>query len=748
MKFTYTKFGILKEVQTSPPYWHIVNEEGSKVSINYRQYARGQGFLDKLNELVGHPVVYRTTRRDESRGETGEWPSDHWFSDVFLDDGLSHNWPKEGDKETVQTIVELRLEMKRAAKRAERELKDAQEQRDFDQKQTEGMLKFESDIEAMPYNDYVAKMNTDEIFRGIYEQYVKWKSDRLRTDQERRIKERVSSEKVEPTQRKTIAEKYEWHYIGKIGTFESDPEGNLKVWGEEYGQWYHFAFPDHVFFRTLQLAKLPTLQKHNVWALIDDDNEFDPTTYIDMTVRHFHDEEIDVPMDPYQTLHQTELLPHLIEKINDNAAMMEQQASGYGDVLFELDMAKPSDEELLYFYQTEIRPHERRAMGLEAALAPRLEHDPEFAKKYRFYQEKLKETDEAGVAFFTDITPIEDFESYKWIELPAPFNVSERAKNPHAPFTLGNTPVAPLQVYYEVGDVRVWTFDGGPPLRQPENSQRFSMNHDFRGETMRRKLGKLDKMPIYLLVNEKTMTFLDVTLANGDLDQLELMQCYGEEEHWLRLERKIERFAIDKSQEAADFESKYNEALDELDQYPPNEQFMIEYETEQIGVQWAKLTAGVGKEGLYPLKVIGMALFASNAKEGQRVNHDHVTTSLAVRCGIDISKTSNVNADIWDRTQKQGKDHLNCVEATINGQDVTLAIGISTSDSYKGYWIIRTCFSGSKRHEKALKRLGYRPHHRNDQTKDIPWFLDLFRKANLMAHNDKHPYWTDTPKLK
>ena len=71
MKFTYTKFGTLKEVQISKPYWHIVNEEGKKVSINYHQYARTQGFLDKLNELVGYPVVYRTTRRDEARKEAG-----------------------------------------------------------------------------------------------------------------------------------------------------------------------------------------------------------------------------------------------------------------------------------------------------------------------------------------------------------------------------------------------------------------------------------------------------------------------------------------------------------------------------------------------------------------------------------------------------------------------------------------------------------------------------------------------------
>ena len=739
MKFTYTKFGTLKEVQISKPYWHIVNEEGKKVSINYHQYARSQRFLDKLNELVGHPVVYRTTRRDEAIGQTGEWPSDHWFSDVFLDDGLSHNWPKEGDKETVQTIVELRLELKRAAKRAEREVKEAEEQREFDRKQTTEMLAFEAVIESMRYDDYMGKMSSDDFFRERYGAFVTWRSERLRTNEEQN-KYPEEKEKWERENLTTLKDKgYHWSYCGRIGTWEVDPEGNLKVWVEDYSDWYHFAFPQHVFYRTLQQSKLPTLQKHIVWALIKDDHEDEMlTTFADMTVRNWADDPEDNEWEPYKTLHETELLPHLIDKINDNANQMESNAEAYGEAMFKLELAKPSDEELLYFYQTEIRPHERRAMGLEAALAPRLEQDPEFAKKYRFYQELRKETDEAGKTFFTDVTLIEDFESYKWIELPAPFNVSERAKNPYAPNTFANTPTAPLQVYYEVGDIRVWTFDGGPPLKQPKDSQKFSMTHDFRGEAMRRKLvQQLDKMPIYLLVNEKTMTFLDVTLANGDLDRLELMQAYGEEEHWTRLQRKIERFAIDKSEQADSFQNAYLEARDEINQLSMKDQQLLAYNIEQVNEHFDYMESVDN----FPVMIIGMALKADNARANATIWPTHADASLAVRTGINTSKRSKLILDVFDRHYKNGEPFRNMVECTIEGKDVTVGLGRSTDEGTRGKWMITTCFAASRRHEAALKKLGYSNDSRDMRNKPLQHFLDLYKEAAAMVVNPKHPSW-------
>ena len=746
MKFTYTKFGILKEVQVAPPYWHIVNEEGSKVSINYQQYARGQGFLDKLNELVGHPVVYRTTRRDESKGETGEWPSDHWFSDVFLDDGLSHNWPKEGDKETVQTIVELRLDMKRVAKRAERELKEAEQQRDYDRQQTEGMLKFEAEVEAMPYSDFSTLLNTDEFFRQNYAEYVKWKSERFRTDAEREqnADQKAAWDKIKPVGQLG----FEWRHIGRIGSWEVSSDGNLKVWGQQYGEWYHFAFPQHVFYRTLQQSKLPTLQKHSVWALVNDNDHTKDITYVDMTVRLWVDDPEDNQWEPYSSINQTELLPHLIEKINDNANAMEAQAEGYGDAMMELELLKYSDEELIYFYQTELRQHERRAMGLEAAIADQLTNNPEFAKKFRQYSERRKELEEKGDNIFTAVTHIENFESYKWIELPAMFNVTERPHNPHAPNVFLNSPKVPLQVYYEKGDVRRWTFDGGPRIEGPKESLRFTMHHDFRGSAMRRKLTQqLDKFPIYLLVNEEKMTFLDVTLANGDLDEgrLELMQCYEDQEHHTRLSRKIERYAIDRSSQADSFEQAFLQARGELSQLTEERRAQVETWTDQVTENWEMLE----NEPRFRLLIIGMAVFANDRNGKSAVTH--VDATLAVRCGINTSTKSKLVVDIYDRNYRRGEVNQNMVEAIINpdeegnGQSVTIGIGKSSHKNYWDKWIITTAFSADSKLESALKKLGYRDFDRDNKTKPIGYFLRLHKDAIAMVRDRNHPYWKNPP---
>ena len=264
------------------------------------------------------------------------------------------------------------------------------------------------------------------------------------------------------------------------------------------------------------------------------------------------------------------------------------------------------------------------------------------------------------------------------------------------------------------------------------------MIHDFRGEAMRRKLNQLDKMPIYLLVNEKTMTFLDVTLANGDLDQLELMQCYGEEEHWLRLQRKIERFAIDKSQEADSFQKAYLEARDQIDQLPMKDQQLLAYYTEEITRQWDWLE----RQDPLTVMVIGMALKADNAIEGRKVWPTHTDATLAVRCGIDMSGFSKLRIKVVDRYYRGGEPHRNLCVCEVNGQDVILALGKSTEEGTKGKWIITTAYqSQNAAFEKALRKLGYTGEQRDMRNKDISYFLGLYEKASQMAGNQKHPLW-------
>ena len=113
--FEYNKFGVLKQIESSGPYWIITNEKGDKRWINHQKFQRTYDFLEKMKMMIDHKVVYRTSKNH------GDYSSDRWFSDLYVDDGLSDNWPENGDPRVVQSLTEAKLTIKNLRNQAERE---------------------------------------------------------------------------------------------------------------------------------------------------------------------------------------------------------------------------------------------------------------------------------------------------------------------------------------------------------------------------------------------------------------------------------------------------------------------------------------------------------------------------------------------------------------------------------------------------------------------------------------------------
>jgi len=220
------------------------------------------------------------------------------------------------------------------------------------------------------------------------------------------------------------------------------------------------------------------------------------------------------------------------------------------------------------------------------------------------------------------------------------------------------------------------------------------------------------------------------------------MQCYEDQETSLRLQRKIERYAIDVSSQAKGFEAAWREAQDRIDQLPPEEQSMLEYDIAEIDRCWDTEIECTNK---FPVVVLGMALFADNARADKTVWPTHIDASLAVRAGVDMSKRSKLVINVFDRHYKvidgELKPHRNWVEAEVNGKDLTIALGRLTKEGYMNKWGIKTCLSGSRKHEAALKKLGYKDSDRDRKNKPIGYFLDLFKQAEAMVANENHPKW-------
>ena len=327
--------------------------------------------------------------------------------------------------------------------------------------------------------------------------------------------------------------------------------------------------------------------------------------------------------------------------------------------------------------------------------------------------------------------------------------ITGRAENPHAPNHFANSPVKPLGIYYTSEDRGVLTFDGGPPIQCPQTDRLVNM-HDFVSEDMRRKCEALQHLPICALIHQTKQTFLDITIDDGRLETggLKPLRFYEDRETEQHLSVLTRIYAKTNLEAARTYESKYLEAQDRIDQLPPEEQFMIEKDTEMVEQKWDWLSAGRKN-----IRILGMALFAENATNPDKVRHSHVDTGLAVRCGFNSRYKSKVSANIYERVTKDGEPYLNRVRAEINGMDIELAIGIATIAGMRGEWCIKTVFAGvngtdGRKHQKALKRLGYdEKSHRDDQSKKIPWFLEMYRRAREMAADPNHEWWTKPPPL-
>lgn len=724
MQFTYTPFGKLVEVQVIGNYYNIINEDGDSVSINHFKYRRSPEFLTKLQELVGHKVVYRSSVGNFS---DGVYSDKNWFTDVFLDDGLSAGWPKDGDPDVVESLMDARLALRRARQKAEADAAELEA--------IKTQLDFEKHIEGMGYTQFRKLLNTDINFGAAYGTYVKWKNERGRTPLERETY--PQDKKDYDSQPPLIEQGFQWRVLGTLQSFVEDDNGTIKVVTSE--DTIYFAFPKHVYYRQLIAGKLDMMVRQPVWALINDEDHTKDIRFIDITIHDVDDESF---LTPYHSLVQIELQTELADKLRARAERLSHLDEVVADQAMQIEMSKPTDEELVEFYNEEVRPLEVANNLTYSSKSnyheTKSKEDSGYKRLWQGYLERSQELkDNNEETIFIRSIPIDNPDTLRWIELPKGIKVEEKNNEPVSRITeamgiLVSTPVQrpkvtpKVELYYEKGDVRRWSFDYG--ITHPKARE---------GSRMSYKARLLKDLPIYLLVNDKN-EFIDITVNDGRLENESLPTYKGYEERETRgdIERLIRAMASDQNQQLADLQDMYEESEKYIAGLPENRRSQQQ--------EWADMVSDrideFVKAGRRTYRVIGMNL--SERKHKDKASHTDAT--LAVKCGIDMSKTSHLLMAVHDQHYKGGKPHRNMVEATVyrNATDdvgIHMTVGLGVSDqagTYNEIFIPTAWDSGDKRLINNLKKLGYKSEHRNGWQYPLSYFLDLHKRAMEMIRQE------------
>ncbi|ADE38628.1 hypothetical protein [Candidatus Puniceispirillum marinum] len=702
MQFTYTPFGKLVEVQVVGNYYNIINEDGDSVSINHVKYMRSPEFLTKLQELVGHDVVYRSSVGNFS---DGVYSRKDWFTDVFLDDGLSAGWPKEGDDQAVESLMDARLALRRAKQKAEADAAELEVMKT--------QLNFEKRIEDMGYTQFRKMLNTDKDFTDSYRRYVLWKNERGRTPQERETypQDKKDFESLPPL----IEQGFEWRVLGTLQSFVEDDNGTIKVVTSEAT--IYFAFPKHIYYRKLIADKLDLMLRQPVWALINDEDHTKDIRFIDITI---HDQEDLDFLISYKSLIEIETQPELAAKLSARAERLTLLDGVVSEQAMEIQLLTPTDDELVLFFNNEIRPW--RPEGRDAYIEGR-KADPEFKRMYDHYKVRREAANGNNETLFLTEHPIKDVENYNWIELPAGFELDWNEEDDD------------LVVFYPKGDVRRWKYNA--------NASRPTVSgvkaKDVLNRSMNRKLMTFGNLPIYMFANDDG-EFVEVTLNDGSLEAGELnpLVNYEDTEPKSILDNKIRRFAMGKNQELADLEEKYEETERYNAGIPEDKRLQQEEWAEMVSDRIDELI-NAGKRSYL---VVGMAVIESRYKHIPT----HTDATLAVRCGINMSKSSKLIMAVHDQHYKNGKPLRNMVEATVyrnakdeHGFEMTVALGLSDYETYNGEIFIPTAWDiGDSRLLSKLKKLGYKSEQRNSKKYPISYFLDLHKRAmELVRQEDR-----------
>ena len=114
--YKYFYFGKLKEPSIYPDWIYVYNEGGDYRRMHRHKYPRANEVLQTIKALEGKEAILRT----RITGGYDYDPSKVFFSDVYPADEYAQGWPRDGDPDSLSTIVHLRLTLKARDEAAQR----------------------------------------------------------------------------------------------------------------------------------------------------------------------------------------------------------------------------------------------------------------------------------------------------------------------------------------------------------------------------------------------------------------------------------------------------------------------------------------------------------------------------------------------------------------------------------------------------------------------------------------------------
>jgi hypothetical protein len=324
--FVYFKFGKMAEPRKFVDWIYAYNEEGDYRKINRNKYPRADEIYDKMVELIGHEVILRTSKNTGNYGRPAE---EIYFSDVYLDNGISAKWPESGDPKVIQTITEQSLVIDRLNKSRDN-LQETSSKRIDDLVR---MDELNQRVENMPLDEYQELLRNDHDFANEMAWYNRMQNERLRSDEQKRTykedKERI--DRKPPLGTRGFA----WAPFGTLVDFNViegrgaecnafisgfviddiplDDEGTIDPDDLNEHMRLHgtleFEEPAHPRFLRLFRKKLPLLKGRDCYVLANDEGRF-----VDITI---DDGTLD-KLQPYTMLTEIEMFGHLQQKITSH----------------------------------------------------------------------------------------------------------------------------------------------------------------------------------------------------------------------------------------------------------------------------------------------------------------------------------------------------------------------------------------------------------------------------------------------